>query len=171
MRQTVLFTTFLLTIAMGLGIQSQLLLSGDVSYLMQAAEQLSSKERYATHIFETNPPLILYLYMPAVWLIKHFSWTPAFGLRSYVMILSFLSLALSFSFLKKLINPGDKQVLYAVFITLLFAFFILPLDSFGQREHLLIILIMPYLLLQALNLENKCVPKSVRALVGFALCS
>lgn len=167
MRQIVLFAASLLTIAMGIGIQSQLLLSGDVSYLMQAAEQLSLKERYATHIFETNPPLILYLYMPAVWLIKHVSWTPVFALRSYVLILSLLSAAQSYVFLKKLINPEEKQVFYAVFITLLFAFFILPLDSFGQREHLLMILIMPYLLLQALNLENKYVAKTVRVLVGF----
>ncbi len=54
-------------------LQSALFLNYDVSWLMHASERLLAGGTYSRDFFETNPPLILYLYLPPVIFSKIFA--------------------------------------------------------------------------------------------------
>lgn len=174
MKQTQIFFFgfFTLFIYLSYFLQTTLLLSPDVSYLMHASQQLLQGAHYGKEIFETNPPLILYLYTPIHFFNKIIG-DPVLMLRVYVLALATISSIISYILLKKLIT--DTFYRQCIFFTFLFVLFILPVYAFGQREHLLMILIFPYLLNVALTLENKPLPArfqfciGIMAGLGFAL--
>ena len=64
-------------------------------------------------------------------------------------------------------NDSKSHVyLYCVFYTLLLVTFYLPMYAFLQREYLLFIFIMPYLLLAALRIENKSIHPLASFFIG-----
>jgi len=144
----------------GIYLQLGFILSGDVSYLLLAAQQIASGGHYPFQIFETNPPMILYLYFPAIGLAAIAQCSLVVAVRVYIFLLATGSALLCYFFLKQL----KTSTLF--FMTVLFVLFILPLDSFGQREHLLIIFILPYLFLFNLRIENKKMPLLMQIIAG-----
>lgn len=115
----------------------------DVSYLMHVAQLLMSGGRYGYEFSETNPPLILYLYMPPIW----FSHLTKFNLNhcmiAYVLSLCGLSYSICYYYLQKIIQ--SPFVIYSLLLVMLFVGLYLPAFVFGQREVLFVMLIMPYL--------------------------
>lgn len=166
----ILFFAFL-----GYFLQSFIVFSPDVGYLLYAAKLWFSGGRYVTDIFETNPPMIFYLYAP-IWVVA-----TAFQLdiiliaRIYTLLLASMSSLTCFFLLKKIVSRTDKIYFYSIFFVILFALFILPLKGFLQREHLLLIVLLPYLMLAMTRLQNQPVHPvcalfiGIFAAVGFAL--
>lgn len=156
-------------------LQSTMIFSPDVGYLLHAANQMLEGGNYVSEIFETNPPMILYLYFPVCLFVKLTSVDIITAARIYVFFLAALSSIICWIILKKLIKPADFVYQYSLFYALLIILFILPLNAFAQREHMLIIFLMPYLFAAALTLENKSIHPGlacyigVLAGVGFAL--
>jgi hypothetical protein len=155
-------------------LQQTVTFSPDVSYLIHASHQLWRGEHYGVEIFETNPPMILYLYLPVVFIKNVFLTSVQFALRSYVILLATLSITTSFILLKKLV-PRDLFYQNCMIITGLFVLLLLPVHAFGQREHIFLIFIFPYLFSVALYLEKKSLHPalqlliSVMAALGFAI--
>ncbi len=155
---------FILFIAYGIQIVTPF--SADISYLLYATNQLLHGGKYGSEIFETNPPMILYLYSPVVIFTK---WTgiPIIRMmRFYILFLEFFSLSICFVLLKKLIAKSDKILFYFLFYTLLSAVILLPSFCFGQREHLLLLLMFPYLLSAACTLKNKSIHPALAIVIG-----
>jgi hypothetical protein len=159
------FSIILLTVV-AYFIQTNTFFSPDVGYLLHAANQILAGGKYGSDIFETNPPMILYLYLPACLLAKWMAISIITAVRLYVISLALVSLSLCCFLLKKIILPKDKIIFYFLFYTLLFGMLLFPVFDFAQREHILIILMMPYLLSAALALENKFVHPSMAILIG-----
>jgi len=142
-------------------IQSHLFLERDVIYLSNAANLLLHGGTYSTDFFETNPPMILFLYMPALFITKMTLFNLVASLRLYVFLLAFLSMGLCYASLKKILkNPMP------IFNMLAFVLLLLPASQFAQREHLLIILTMPYLFAAALRLQHKPISLKFAIAVG-----
>lgn len=144
--------------------QTILLVHGDVSYLLTVSQQMLDGGKYGFDFFETNPPLILYLYSIPLTISKYVSVDLIFTFRLWVLTLILISSGLSFCLLRKLIH--QKRVLYPVVVALLFGFLFLPADEFGQREHLFYVLVMPYVFLKAQRLEALRISPVLSLIVG-----
>ena len=135
--------------------QASILLNTDVSWLTLAAKRLLAGGSYATDFFETNPPLIIYLYTPLLLLQHLFNIKVMLALRLYVFFISSLSLFFCYILLKSIINEKNNLIRLILLGTICCVFLISPISEFGQREHLTGILITPYLLLMAARIQNK----------------
>jgi len=97
-------------------------------------------------VIDTNPPLIVYMTLPAVWVAERLDLSAVVIFKIWVYVLALLSLLYS----ARLIRATDgvpfeaRQFLLAVlvFVTLPFARAI----EFGQREHLMVLATIPYIL-------------------------
>jgi hypothetical protein len=119
-----------------------------VSYLFEAQRFLSGAEPYGPHLSETNPPLIIWFSAIPVMLARVIPASPSALLRFFVLGLLLASTAWCISILRRsrsavFANP-IARVLFACAI--LFTGFSIGGYDFGQREHLLILLLLPYVL-------------------------
>ncbi|AKP72320.2 hypothetical protein AVI54_09390 [Piscirickettsia salmonis] len=146
-------------------IQSHIILNEDVLWLVTATQRLLAGGSYVNNFFETNPPLILYLYTPAVLLVKYIHVTIGVAIYSLTFFIGIASLLLSYLILEKFIN--NKLTVNLLMISLLIIYFILPMYSFAEREHLMIMLVMPYILLSAAH-DQICIKKLVRSFIGIS---
>lgn len=136
-------------------IQSQFLLKGDVSWQMHLARLVLAGGNYVNDFFEINPPLSIYLYMPAVLLQKVSAVSAITALRVYIFLLAAFSLVICYLLVKRIFLPKDSIVRSLFLFALAFIYLILPMDEFGQRECLLLYLTMPYFLLVSLRLDHE----------------
>lgn len=145
-------------------LQSNLLLHSDVIYLMHASQLLLAGGSYAKDFFETNPPLILYLYAPIIFFAKISGINKLYIFQFYVLSILLVSIACCVYLSNKLFRQKyfSLLVLYLLIYSLFFAY----VHEFGQREHLLLPFILPYVFLCALRLENIKIPTTVTLLIG-----
>lgn len=169
MKKTIFFLPSIILIFLTYIIQTKLSLSADVGYLLHATNQMLAGGKYISDIFETNPPMIFYVYSPACLLAKWTTIDIISALRFYVLFLIALSMVANFFLLKKIIDQKDKIILFFMYYSLLLILLFLPVYSFGQREHVWLILIMPYLLSAVLELENKSIHPMLAFFIG--LCA
>lgn len=146
-------------------LQSQILINVDVSWLLEATKRMLAGGTYTKDYFENNPPWILYFYIPPVIFEKVFS-SIVLAMRSYVFLLSFVSLSLSYYFFKQIFAKQD--IVLARLLTVIFAilFLIFPMGDFGQRDHLFLILSMPYFLMMVLRLQDHKINPKFAMLIG-----
>ena len=149
----ILLLVILAMVLMAVVIQTRLLLHWDVSFLMEATQRFLAGGSYTGNFFETNPPMILYLYIPPVLLMEYLGWSKLFALKSSVFLLSFISVYYCNYFANQLF-PKQQELRVVLLSTIAFVFLLLPGHEFGQREHLLTILVMPYLFLVALRMRG-----------------
>jgi hypothetical protein len=119
------------------------------SYLFEAQRLLSGAELYGPHLSETNPPMVVWFSALPVLFARCMHGSPMFFLRLLVVALVFGSVAWSVRILRRgvaLTNPVAVGLLGCAILAIEFR--IGPYD-FGQREHLLIILLLPYILATA----------------------
>jgi hypothetical protein len=147
-------------------LQAELFLSWDVSWLMLAAERLLKGGTYTNDFFETNPPLILWLYLPPVVFSQWLVLDAALLLRLYIFLLATLSLGLCINLSAKIFSEKEAFLAQIFIIAILSCFLLLPIYEFGQRDHLLVILTLPYFLLLTLRLKEKPFPIYYVVLVG-----
>jgi hypothetical protein len=146
--------------------QAHFILNWDVSWLLHVSQRLLAGGNYTQDFFEINPPLILYLYTPPALLAKLLSISIIVTLRIYVFLLATISLAVSYLLLNKIFQARDNKILILFFLTLCMSLLVLPFQQFGQREHLSIILAMPYLLLVAARLQGNTINKNLAIALG-----
>lgn len=137
----------------------------DVIYLIHAAERMLSGGNYTRGFFETNPPMIMFLYMPAIFLSKLSGMSLIYTLRIYLFILMISSISTCYFFISKIIKT-DSTLKYSLLYLLCFILFFLPVHEAAQREHMLLILVLPYLFLCVLRVEDRTVSPYLAAFVG-----
>lgn len=166
--QPLFLTSLILSVVISAwNIQSDLLLNLDVSWFLEAAKRLLGGGTYSKDFFENNPPWIIYFSILPVLLGKLFSIKTTLSMKLFVFTLSFISLGFSNYFLKN-IFCGERLffIRFLLIVVLATLFLIVPMRDFGQREHLLFILTMPYFLMMAQHLEGKPVPFFIAIIVG-----
>ncbi|MHB1947950.1 MAG: hypothetical protein ACYCQI_07545 [Gammaproteobacteria bacterium] len=148
--------------------QSHVLVCRDVSWALHEVQSILVGGRYGEEFYETTPPLFLYLYSPAILLAKIVPANLFTIFTGYIFILAILSFGMCYLWIKKIFIQQDKKVAAIFMLLIAVTFFLLPLSyDFGQREHLLIILTMPYLLLMAYRLQkNEKINNYAALLVG-----
>jgi hypothetical protein len=138
-------------------------LNPDAAWLLYAAGRVLRGERLYRDILEINPPLIVWLNLPVAWVSRVTGWGDAAVFRAAVLGLVALSCAACVGLTRAGGRAWGRWVLAAVL------FVLLPLvgGMFGQREHLLLALVLPLVGLTALRIEQVPISTIAAAAIGF----
>lgn len=156
-------------------IQKSLYLNNDVSTLLLFTSRLLAGGNYLTDFFTPNPPLIFFIYTPVVVLNSLLGISKTVLFTHYVFSIALLSVCACYVISKRISKCKKNFPVYFFNTVLTAIFLIFPLYHFGQRDHFLVILTMPYLVtimarLSGVNLSRIVVIFSgIFAGFGFAL--
>lgn len=118
----------------------------DQTWLLYAAARiLDGTQLYGPRLVETNPPLIIWLSTLPAWLAAHLHLQPLLVLHSLVTLLLALTSAWSVRILRAAGILSGRTATIAAFALLLVAQTQVIDVDFGEREHILILLLLPYL--------------------------
>lgn len=146
-------------------LQSATLMGWDVSWGLHEAKRLYAGGDYFQDFYEMTPPMFLYLYGPTLLFNRIFTLDVA--LRVSFFFFAGGSLWICWDLSKKIFTDKDKKIALLFLLAIANAFLLLPLVvDFGQREHMLILLILPYFLLMSLRLEKKSISFCYAAGIG-----
>lgn len=164
MRTFVLSTVAILIFLAAICLQQAMYLHCDVSYLIEVANQMRMGGQYGNQILETNPPMILYLSLPMIYVANYFALPIAIGCRIIVFAWILISLVLSIILLRRLIH--ERFLFWSFFLAIEAVLLFLPANQFGQREHFFVMMMLPYLWLACCRLENISIGNFLAILVG-----
>jgi putative flippase GtrA len=119
-------------------------------YFIATARWLDGATLYRD-IMEINPPLAFYLTAPSIWLSKAIS-----GLTHEAAYAAFMAVICMVSLLwarRLLIQTTGPLVHFVMLGAVAAGFLVTPISVFGQREHLMAVFSLPYVLAVALNAD------------------
>lgn len=155
MSRRALITAFILLV-LACVIQSLGSFNNDVASLLYDTQLMLTKGAYVNDFFETNPPMIFYIYTPVILISKLIPLSLAVLFRIYLFAWIGISMICCFKLLKQIfVKDKDDIMLGGFFIVLFFILLFLPGNEFGQREHFLMIFMLPYLFSAVLAAQNK----------------
>lgn len=142
----------------------------DVAWLLSAARSVSAGAKlYSSDLIEINPPVIMQLGHAALWMGRHAGLDSISAWRCVVIALLALSLAASLPLLARLLDDRRAELYAPASILLAAVLACLPGANFGQREHLIVLALAPYVLAAALSAANRPVGPRMAAAVGAML--
>jgi hypothetical protein len=160
---------------LGVGAEVASIPRSDIAFLLYAAERVLDGARLYRDVVEINPPLIVALNLPAVLLARALGASDVLVYRALVTAGLLSALAFADWSLRWILGPDGDRLRRRLVLVLAFALFLAAGDSFGQREHLLAALALPYVLLAAGRLDGRAAPVApaiaagVLAGIGLAL--
>jgi hypothetical protein len=136
-------------------------------YLYAARLILSGVTPYGPQLLETNPPPILWFSELPVLLARFLAITPALAFQLLVCVLALGSGAWCYRLLRR--SAMQARALFpsafaCAATAILLSPAILTYEDFGQREHLFVILALPFLLARIANVQR--IPLFERAALG-----
>ncbi|MBA2648645.1 MAG: hypothetical protein H0U75_03420 [Legionella sp.] len=148
-------------------LQTKMYLDWDLLFTLEGGRRLLEGGDYFHDLFENNPPLIYYFSMGIVYFSQITGLQAAFIYKLYIYLMAGYSIGMSYYLL------DTKQTWRALLVpALAFCLLLIPVNTFGEREHIMIALVFPYFLLrfgpQIYNLGLRTII-SLFAGLGFAL--
>jgi hypothetical protein len=141
--------------------------NADVSWLLTLAEKLLDGRR---DFIEVNPPGAIFAYIPAAWLARMTGISP----EATSDVLVFLLAAVSLGSASLILGPRHAGLRNLPVVTagVLAILLVLPIYTFGEREHLGVLLILPWAAAIVARIEGRVPGKPLLALAGLgcALC-
>ena len=119
-------------------------------FLMMARRWLSGAQLYGPEIFDSNPPLIVWLSALAVLLGHALHLSTTFAAKLLVTLLETATSFLSLYFLRRARPNTRRYELPALLFAAIVLFYVIPARDFGQRDQILAFLIFPYILAAAI---------------------
>ncbi|WP_421915028.1 hypothetical protein [Mesorhizobium sp.] len=120
----------------------------DTSWIITVCERVLAGDRLYADLIETNPPFSVWLYLPAVYLAKQLGVAPEYIVHAYAYAVCLFGLGFAVFVARRARlqeNPA-LLILMPAFLALLVLF---PGNSFSEREHLGVALLLPLLVLTA----------------------
>lgn len=144
-------------------------LNQDAGAILQFSGRWLGGERLYLDLFDINPPMNFMLSLipaAASWIIGG-----ALVFQEFVVLLAAVAILLAIRLARPILPAGaGRELLVGTAIFTLLAY---PGDEFGQREHLLAILSLPYLVVAAARSEGEgrdaAIGVALLAFIGFAL--
>jgi len=149
----------------GIICQAALPTGSDVSWLIVVAEKMLDGQRLYVDIIESNPPMAIFIYVPAV-LIEHLT-----GLRAETAEIAVTSIVALGSLLLSaeiMARSPLKQTIGPFIIAGAFALMILPCLTFSEREHFALMLMLPSFTLTATRVSKTQIPLALVMMAGLA---
>jgi hypothetical protein len=147
-------------------LQHQLVLNADVSALLLATEKLLQGGNYIEDFFTPNPPMIMYLYMIPVLSAKFWHINITILFPFYIFVLISISFFICYRLVDKIFLKKDRLQGYVFLSMLAIVFLVVPTKEFGQRDHLLVIMTLPYLLLTVCRMKAQAVNQGFAMIIG-----
>lgn len=127
-------------------VQASQRLSADDGWLLIATRRLLAGRRlYVDDFVDPNPPLILYLLAPPVAAARALAISEVLALRVYLFALAGASIALCARLAAVGLSGGERAALRWWLILTAFGLLLLDRRDFGQREHLIALFLIPFL--------------------------
>ena len=139
----------------------------DVAWLLYVARRALDGERLYRDIVEINPPLIVVLSMPAVLVSRLTGVTDLTVFDLGLAALAVGVVAFASRQLRRALGTEHVAERRALVLLCLVALFPVAVGDFGQREHLLLALVLPYLFLTAARAEGADTPAGEAMVAGF----
>ena len=142
-------------------------INSDTAWIQVMARRVLAGERLYVHTLEINPPLIVWLNLPAAWLERVFGISAVVAAR----FAAFAGIALSTAATVRLLD-GDSPKLqhrrWPAAVLLASVLIALPMGAFTEREQLITLGLMPLGALTVVRLRGGTVVKWLAAAVGVA---
>lgn len=140
----------------------------DLAWLLYMAGQILAGARPYVDIIETNPPLVVYLMVAVEWLSRMSSLGDFFVLKILVLAMVAVSVTCGLALVRRTVP--ENQVWVPPILALVSIFLLVPFAGieFAQREHLVLVLLLPYLYVAALRVSGGGVSPSIAWIVGIA---
>lgn len=151
-------------VGMATWLQLRAYLNHDVAWVAWGARAMLDGARFGRDIIEPNPPLAWWLAMPPALAAAALRLPLALAGQLWVLLLAFGSLAACWRLTPPAARPRAWPRLAVATLFLL----LLCHRDFGQREHLAVILLLPWLTLTARRLDGGAAPLAVAVAVGVA---
>jgi len=134
----------------------------DIALWINAAERVLAGAELYRDIYEINPPIAFLLTVPPVAVAQALGVEPIVVFQLLVIALALASVRLAQGVARAVV--GDRPLIALLSVPLLFALFIAPGKDFGQREHILVLLLLPYFF--GTMGSSPAIPLRSRALIG-----
>ncbi|WP_244521481.1 hypothetical protein [Bradyrhizobium sp. DOA9] len=130
-------------------VQIPVVLNPDLACLLTEGEQVLAGRKPGVDLLELNPPLSVYLYMPASMLARMTGIAP----EVIVIILILVEIAGALLLIDRAAAAARLGAEERIVATCLFAFLfaLLPSGVFGQREHIAVIALTPFVAVTAIR--------------------
>jgi len=165
-RPGVFVAALTLLITVGLAAEFHSYARPDTGFLLDAAARVLAGARLYVDVVEINPPLIVALNMPAVLLGRLLGVSGLVVYRLGFALVLLGGLALDARLLRR-VAPDDIVLRRALLLLFAFALFPLAGQDFGEREHLVLALALPYLILAAARGLGLAVARAEALGLGF----
>ncbi|MBA3260563.1 MAG: hypothetical protein H0T68_13995 [Gemmatimonadales bacterium] len=141
------------------------ILRPDIAFLLYAAERVLNGAKLYVDVVEINPPLIVGFNLLAVIIGSAFDLPAALVYRTGVLLLAGATLCTSAALLRRLL-PDEAGVRAGLILLAGLVLLPMPAVDYGQREHLMLALFMPYLWLVAMRVKRVPVGAPAAAMLG-----
>ena len=159
-----------LTAAIGFAAQFFIWPEGDVAWLLTVARRIDAGAvLYSRDLVEFNPPLAIQLSLVAVRMSRWLHVDTILAWRLLVAALATAALTLSWRLLSDALSDADRDLRASLAVLLSAALLCLPGIMFGQREHLIVLGYVPYLIAAGLRATDVPINRVRGAFVGVAL--
>ena len=153
--------------ALALAIQWSLPITHDVGWLLVATRHMLRGARvYEDDVIEVSPPMILWLFAPAVAASRATGASEIACLRLWILWMVAGSLALCDALMKRALGARREALRRWALAALAFAMLIPLRRHFGQREHLIAILLAPYVVALGVRSTATHLPSRLAAFCG-----
>ena len=140
----------------------------DEAYLMALAGRLLDGGQFGKDIMDMNPPHVWWISAMPVWLARQTGLRLDVVASLFTVAMAILSVA---AVARLTATAGLGRVprsLFLVFAALLVLF--IPGYDFGQREHWMVLLTLPYIVARGCRLSNSPISPTTSAAIGLAAC-
>lgn len=147
----------------------------DEALILTISERWLGGERLYIDLIDVNPPLIFILNLVPAALERFTGIGGPVALVLSILAFCAVSIWLSLKMISLVVGPDDRATRLMLAPLVVVALVIFPGDNLGQREHLMVVALMPYLLLAAARIRGAEVPLARRigiavfAAIGLAL--
>jgi hypothetical protein len=143
-------------------------LVGDAAWYLYVADGLlHGKQLYVDYI-EVNPPLAVWIMVPIAWLGAATTLGPVNALYVSLLLLTAASLALVNRYIAMLGTPAQLRRYWLALLAAVVLF--LPAGDFGEREHFMVLLFVPWLFLRVAR-HRGAKPSNLEAILVGLLAS
>ena len=137
----------------------------DVSWLITAGERLLDGQRLYVDVIETNPPMAVLVYIPGTILARALGIAAEVAVNGLVFVAIAVSLGLAARCLRHSsvlddVNGWPLAIFAAAILT------VLPTQTFGQREHIAVVELLPALAVLAIRMKREIPPRWAIAAAG-----
>ncbi len=140
----------------------------DTGWLLYAAGELLDGATLYVDLIEVNPPLIVWLNTIPVGLARLTSQSPILVYRLMVLALALGTVALSARLVARAAAEESVEWRRVLVLLLLFGALTFAREDYGEREHLLLALVLPYVMLTWLRAEGVPVSRGEGVAIGAA---